>query len=303
MRMGKKKKKKPFLWLAAGFFALLLVFSGFMLVRELVRAGNEEEVFETLAAARPRRQERNATNKDDPQSAETDTFAAAGEDHGTEDLPNANSSPSAEANPSESPTETNQVQTWILEENRRLHEMNPDFFAWIMIPDTNINYPVMYAPKQKDFYLSHDFYKNKASTGVPYLDEKCDPDGSYYLIFGHRPSVKTMFYHLVDYEERDFWEAHQLIYLDTLNEERAYVVVAAVKARVLNKYDREGFRYYSYKSLDNEDIFNEYMQKVRANQLYDTGMEAAFGDEILVLSTCYRYVKAGRFFVVAKRID
>ncbi len=299
--MKQKKKNKTILWLAMGFFAFMLGFSGFMLVRELVQARSEEEAFETLAAARPQRQGESTTKTDDPKSAETDTIPVKEEDHNTAVLPNG--SPSAEANPEEQTTKQDQNRTAILEENRRLHEMNPDFFAWITIPDTNINYPVMYAPNQKDFYLSHDFDKNKASTGVPYLDEKCDPNGSYYLIFGHRPSVKTMFYHLVDYEERDFWETHRLIFLDTLSEERTYVVVAAVKARVLSKYDKDGFRYYSYKSLDTETVFNEYMQKVRENQLYDTGIEVAFGDEILVLSTCYRYVKSGRFFIVAKRID
>ncbi len=35
--------------------------------------------------------------------------------------------------------------------------------------------------------------------------------------------------------------------------------------------------------------------------LYDTGVEAEFGDTFLTLSTCAYHVEDGRFVVVAKR--
>lgn len=298
----KKKKTNPLLWIATGFFALVFGFSGFMLVRELVQAKNEEDAFETLSASRPRREGRTPASKSGTQSAGTDTIVITNEDGSTTVLPGVPDPASAEAGSGEQEMETAADRSAILEENQRLHEMNPDFFAWITIPGTNIDYPVMYAPKRKNYYIGHDFYKNEALTGVPFLDEKCDPDGNYYLVYGHRPALKTMFYHLVDFKEKSFWDAHNEIYFDTLTEERTYVIVAAFKARVLNQSETEGFRYYNYKSLETEEKFNEYMRQVRAEQLYDTGIDVAFGDEILVLSTCYKYISTGRFVVVAKRI-
>ena len=298
----KKKKTNPLLWIATGFFALVFGFSGFMLVRELVQAKNEEDAFETLSASRPRREGRTSASKSGTQSFGSDTIVVANEDGSTTVLPNAPDSVTS-SEPAEQSAEAGTGESAILEENRRLHEINPDFFAWITIPGTNIDYPVMYTPKRKNYYLGHDFYKNEASTGVPYLDEQCDPDGSYYLVYGHRPALGTMFYHLVDFQEKSFWKEHNEIYFDTLNEERTYIVVAAFKARVLNQGETEGFRYYNYKSLNTEAKFNEYMRQVRAQQLYDTGIDVAFGDEILVLSTCFKYISTGRFVVVAKRID
>ena len=39
-----------------------------------------------------------------------------------------------------------------------LHEENPDCIYWIRIPDTQIDYPVLYHPQEKDYYLKKDFY-------------------------------------------------------------------------------------------------------------------------------------------------
>ncbi|MBQ5992220.1 MAG: class B sortase [Clostridia bacterium] len=296
----KQKKKNPLILIAAGFFALVFGFSGFMLIRELVQAKSEADAFEALSSNRPRREAR-TTPKPGAQNSGTDTIVITNDDGSTTVLPGVPDPASPDAEPVDQPTEENADRSAIVEENRKLHEQNPDFFAWITIPGTNIDYPVMYTPRRPNYYISHDFNKQEAATGVPYLDEECDPDGNYYLVYGHRPALKTMFYHLVDYKNQSFWETHQEIYFDTLNEERTYVVVAAVKARVLEQ-GSEGFRYYNYKSLDTEAKFNEYMRQVREMQLYDTGIDVSFGDEILVLSTCYKYISTGRFFVVAKRI-
>lgn len=53
-----------------------------------------------------------------------------------------------------------------------LKDKNADFIGWISIDGTTLDFPVMYAPDNKDFYLRHDFNKQYSVYGVPYLDEK-----------------------------------------------------------------------------------------------------------------------------------
>ncbi len=183
-----------------------------------------------------------------------------------------------------------------------LYELNKDFFGWITIPGTNVDYPVMYSPDRPLQYLGHDFYGKFSYGGVPYLDPDCDPNGSYYLVYGHKMRDGSMFGSLLAYEDESFWETHREFSFDTLYEERTYEVVAAMRTRVLNKDELSGFRYYNYASLDSEEEFEEYMQQVRQLALYDTGIDTAFGDELLVLSTCYHYTKNGRFVIVARRV-
>ena len=52
----------------------------------------------------------------------------------------------------------------------------------------------------------------------------------------------------------------------------------------------------------NEAEFNEFMENVHARQLYDTGIDAEYGDQLITLSTCEYTYKNGRFVVVAKKV-
>ena len=48
--------------------------------------------------------------------------------------------------------------------------------------------------------------------------------------------------------------------------------------------------------------FNSNMQEMAELSLYDTGVTAVYGDELLTLSTCDSSEEDGRFVVVAKRV-
>ena len=44
------------------------------------------------------------------------------------------------------------------------------------------------------------------------------------------------------------------------------------------------------------------MENIRARQIYDTGVTAEYGDQLLTLSTCEYTYPNGRFVVVAKKV-
>lgn len=302
MKIGSKKKISVFL-VAALAFAAVFTFSAVMLGLELIQAKGEADAFSELASLRGPleyenpRQESKLVSPTELKMDQNETHT----EKVTDISASVTDSPTSQADAILSAEE--QKEPTPLQKYVALYELNPDFFGWITIPDTNIDYPVMYSPTRKDFYLSHDYYGKSAATGVPYLDEDCDPNGSLYLIYGHHPDLGTMFSHIIDYQKESFWENHKEIHFDTRYEERTYIVVAAMKARALTRGDRNGFHYYNYTSLETEEVFEEYMQQVKELALYDTGIEVSFGDELLVLSTCFHYVSNGRFVVIAKRID
>ena len=66
--------------------------------------------------------------------------------------------------------------------------------------------------------------------------------------------------------------------------------------------NKEQFKYNEYATM-NEEEFEEYMENVHARALYDTGVDAEYGDQLLTLSTCEYTYKNGRFVVVAKRVN
>ena len=69
--------------------------------------------------------------------------------------------------------ETGSDNNEVLQRYARLHEENPDFAGWIQIPDTTIDYPVMYVEGDNDAYLHSNFNKEYDAGGVPFIDGYC----------------------------------------------------------------------------------------------------------------------------------
>lgn len=152
-------------------------------------------------------------------------------------------------------------------------------------------------------YLKRDFYGESSLSGVPFLDEDYTEDCGIYLIYGHNMNNGTMFAPLLSYAGEDFWRTHPVIRFDTLESAGIYEIVAVFYARAYEKDSQGGFRYYQYTDLSQEETFSEYMEQVREAALYETGVDAAYGDTILTLSTCSYHTEDGRFVVVARKED
>ena len=190
----------------------------------------------------------------------------------------------------------------ILPELREIWELNHDLAGWLCIPGTNVDYPVVQSA-DSEFYLHHDFYGEKNSNGQIILDPNCDLyTPSYNLVIsGHRMDSGAMFGYLPRYFEKErSWRDHKIVEFDTLMERKRYVVFAAFYSADWDE-NEEGFRY-------NADIqyrleTEHWLEEIRANQLYDTGIDAEFGDEFITLTTCSRaHHREGRFVVVCRRI-
>ncbi len=194
--------------------------------------------------------------------------------------------------------------TGALRKYDELYNRNPDFFGWLKIEDTRIDYPVMYTPRDSEYYLHRDFYGNYSDSGMLFMDGGCPADGSYALIYGHHMNNGSMFGGLPDYRDKDFYEKHKTVFFDTRFEQRDYEVVAAFYAEIYDVSDEEGrFCYYHYKDLSDESAFNEYVANVKSRAIYETGITPVYGDQLLTLSTCNYHTEDGRFVVVARRVD
>lgn len=181
-----------------------------------------------------------------------------------------------------------------------LHEKNLDYWGWLRIGDTAIDYPVMHTPEDPEHYLHRDFDGSFSSRGVPFLDGACTEEGGNLLIYGHHMKDGTMFGTLPAYAKADYWQAHPSIRLQTAAGEETYTVLAAFYTKVYTGDDTGVFRYYQYTDLTDPDVFREYVQQAQAAALYDTGVTAEYGDRLLTLSTCSYHTQDGRFVVVAR---
>lgn len=110
-----------------------------------------------------------------------------------------------------------------------------------------------------------------------------------------------MFGNLNKYSSESYCKEHSTIKFDTIYEKGTYEVMYVFRSRIYNE-DEVVFKYYQFLDAASEQEFNSNMQEMAALSLYDTGVTASYGDELLTLSTCDNSEEDGRFVVVAKRI-
>jgi len=184
-----------------------------------------------------------------------------------------------------------------------LRDQNSDFIGWISIEGTNLNFPVMYAPNNKDFYLRHDFSKEYSVYGVPYLDEKttlgANDQSENLIVYGHNMKTGTIFGCLTGYKKADYYTEHPLIQFDTVYGDGTYEVFAAFSIDVVQD---TSFVYNRYVDMD-EETYNTYVDEVISRSDVDSGIRPEYGEQLLTLSTCEYSSDNGRYVVVARRVE
>ena len=189
----------------------------------------------------------------------------------------------------------------ILPNLAELYEQNPDLAGWITVPNTVVDYPVMYTPEDGEKYIYANFEGKFSAAGSLFIEDGCsmEPESDNIIIYGHNMKNGSMFGTLMDYEEEDYWKEHPVISFSTLYEEREYEVVAAFYDRVYYQHET-CFKFYQFINAEDEQHFEEAMAYYRKKALYDTGVEAAYGDRLITLVTCAYHIENGRFVVVAR---
>jgi sortase B len=185
---------------------------------------------------------------------------------------------------------------------RDLKERNGDFVGWLRVFGTDVDYPVMQTKDERDYYLHRDFDKKYSASGTLFASDLSDIDGpsDVVIIYGHMMKSGAMFGGLKEYTSADYMKDHQAMRFDTLNEERYYKIFS-VFTEAVNTGKANEFRYYDASDFADESEFDDFMAQARSRELYDTGEAAAYGDEILALSTCEYTHADGRLVILAKR--
>lgn len=199
-------------------------------------------------------------------------------------------------------SEDETIELEVLEEYRTLYSKNKKLIGWLKIDDTNIDYPVMQTANN-EYYLDHNFNQEYDKNGSLFLDKDCDVvhRNTNLIIYGHHMKSGKMFGNLNRYSSEEYGKKHSWIQFDTIYEKGTYEVMYVFRSRIYNE-DEVVFKYYQFFDAASEKEFDSNMQEMAALSLYDTGVTASYGDELLTLSTCDSSETDGRFVVVAKRV-
>ena len=142
---------------------------------------------------------------------------------------------------------------------------NSDIFAWVRIPETEIDYPVLQSSEGDDsFYKTHDYLKREDPKGSIYieaanLNDMCDFNE---VLHGSSPSDGSMFASLSKFLDESYMDEHNYIYVYMQGNALIYYIFAAYtreNTRLLEQYD---FTYASGCQAYLDEVYSKSMGKV-----------------------------------------
>ena len=185
-----------------------------------------------------------------------------------------------------------------------LKDMNEDIYAWLFIPGTDINHPILQSVRgDNDFYLTHGVDRQQDENGclfTEYLYNDTEFADPVTVIYGHRMRSGQMFGQLEKLYAN--WES-----LRNLDEVIVYTPTRELHFQVFaaTPFSNQHILNYYRRFVERSDIpaFADSVAHVHSfARLYDDTVEVTEDDQLLVLSTCLEQDEDQRFLVVAKLV-
>lgn len=268
-----KRNQRIRLAVSACLVLVILISSGVLIARQIRRQRSETEYERLAEALTETDQEENPEEKPKEEPKESKQEQEPKELH--EDVPKV--------------------------DFEKLWEQNEDVCAWISIPGTGIDYPVLRNGSSQDpydaYYLDHTIDKSQGLPGAIYM-EPCN-SGEFTdfntLIYGHNMRSGAMFGDLHKYEDADFLEENDEIYVVTPEETLIYQIFGVVEYD--DRHIMAGFDF----DLDSQR--QEFLDSLKGNEgaidILREDTKVSTDSRIITLSTCVSGADSKRLLVTA----
>lgn len=187
-------------------------------------------------------------------------------------------------------------------EHNKLLEINKDYMAWLEMPDTNIDYPVVKSDRVP-YYLNHTFDGKTAKLGTLISLKRSNYNsGRNIAIYGHNISkskYSPMFTDLLKMKDKNYFDKHDTVYLYTFKGTRMFKVymVKHFKNRDVDP---------SISDFKSDEEYQEFLNKISTGNILQVNekYKPDKNSKIICLSTCdSTFVKKdGRLLLIATEI-
>lgn len=178
----------------------------------------------------------------------------------------------------------------------KLQQKNDDTIAFIHMPNTNINYPIVQTTNN-EYYLTHAFDKTYNSAGWVYMDYEnlLNFQSDNTVLYGHGRLDKTVFGSLKNALTKKWQENKEnyIIWISTPNENMVY--------QIFSIYTIESEGYYIKTKFNTVQEKEQWINTMKSRNITKETPEVTVNDKILTLSTCLNNT-GGRIVVQAKLI-
>lgn len=205
-------------------------------------------------------------------------------------------------------TETTETETVVEEQSEvipvkfeELQAVNPDVYAWITVPGTNIDYPILQHASDNSYYLMHNIDGSYGYPGCIYTENMNSKDftDNNTVIYGHNMKNGSMFAQLHKYEDPDFFDANREVLIYLPDEVLHYTIFAA------HIYD-DRHLLYSFDFADPE-VYQKYLDSIFSTRdmsaNIDKDITVTTDDQIITLVTCIGSQPNNRLLVQAVLTD
>lgn len=165
-----------------------------------------------------------------------------------------------------------------------LEEENEHIYAWIYIPGTNVDYPIVQHPENVNYYLDHNLDHSSGLPGCIYTENYNSKDFSdpNTVIYGHNMKNGSMFASLHKYEDKAFFEENRFAYIYTPDRVLVYDIFAA--------YEFSNLHLMLSFDFNSKESFELYLGGIREindmNSHHRDETEVTGDDRIITMSTC-----------------
>lgn len=168
-------------------------------------------------------------------------------------------------------------------------DINEDVYAYIYIPNTEIDYPVLQHKSDNSYYLNHCMDGSEGYPGCIYTEKEnakdfMDPNT---VIYGHNMKNGSMFHDIHLFEDREFFDENEYIYVYTPEKVLKYEIFAVYTATddhllyICDYADKKTFGEY-LSSIKNKTAPNMYSKTALVREK----AELSSDDKIISLQTC-----------------
>ena len=181
-----------------------------------------------------------------------------------------------------------------------LLQINPETVGWIKVGNL-ADEPVVY--RDNEFYLNHDFYQKKSSSGTVFVDvENTDLENDkYVIVYGHDLRDGSKFGSLKEYLNIEQLKNNIVIEWSSLysSEAEKYVVFSVFDSSMLE----ENKNYFDLRRFDEIDLdgTKKFIEEIRERSLYDIPVDVTAEDQIMVLVTCSYKHEDGRLLIFCRK--
>lgn len=173
-----------------------------------------------------------------------------------------------------------------------LWKINPEIYAWIEIPGTDVNYPIVQSAADNSYYLDHTIEGIAGYPGSIYTEAVNKKDFSDFntLIYGHDMQDGSMFGGLYKYRDENYLKEHETMIIYTTEHKYTYRIFSTATYD-----DRHIMGAYDFASHSQRE---DYLESID-----NTDPLVTTDSRLVTLSTCIADQPDHRFLVEAVLVN